>query len=114
MLLVAATASPETRVGLSIAGTVAVFAMCAVLAIWQGYLLIRWGQTLGKRLVKIRIVREEDGGLPGFGRVIGVRVIVNGILAVWMAYALIDVLFIFGNSRRCIHDRIAGTKVVNA
>jgi uncharacterized RDD family membrane protein YckC len=26
--------------------------------------------------------------------------------------SLVDVVFIFGSERRCIHDRLAGTKVV--
>jgi hypothetical protein len=28
--------------------------------------------------------------------------------------ALVDVLFIFGPSKRCLHDLVAGTKVVEA
>jgi uncharacterized RDD family membrane protein YckC len=38
---------------------------------------------------------------------------VNSALAQFIPlYGLIDVLLIFGSERRCIHDYLAGTKVV--
>lgn len=33
-------------------------------AIFEGF----WGQTLGKMLMRIEVIREEDGGVPGLGR----------------------------------------------
>jgi hypothetical protein len=39
---------------------------------------------------------------------------VNGLLGVIPLYAIIDVLFIFGNARRCVHDYIADTIVIKA
>jgi uncharacterized RDD family membrane protein YckC len=86
--------------------------------VYQIRLLLREGQTLGKKMMKIRIVRYDDGTLPGAGRIIGLRAIVNGLLGniplFGAFYALADVLFIFGAERRCIHDYLAGTKVVEA
>ena len=40
------------------------------------------------------------------------RYIVNSLLGNIPFYTVLDVLLIFGNERRCIHDHLAGTKVV--
>jgi uncharacterized RDD family membrane protein YckC len=85
--------------------------------ITQAVLLTRRGQTLGKRWMKIRVVRL-DGSNPGFAWAVLVRSLVNTIAAGvpylgWL-YWLVDVLFIFRDDRRCIHDLMAGTQVVMA
>ena len=85
-----------------------------LLAVYTIHILIRDGQTLGKKAMKIRIVNYDDGGNPGFGRVIMLRGFVNSLLANIPFYALVDVLFIFGSEQRCVHDLIAKTKVVQA
>lgn len=85
-----------------------------LLGLYYMIILTRDGQTLGKKIMKIRIVRFDDGSNPGFGRVIGRRVFLNGLLGYIPFYALVDVLFIFGSQQRCVHDLIAGTKVVQA
>ncbi len=85
-----------------------------VIVVYQLSLLSREGQTLGKRAMNIRIVMYNDGSNPGFGRAVGLRVIVNGLLANIPFYAFVDILFTFGAERRCLHDYIAGTKVVEA
>lgn len=78
-------------------------------------LLLRHGQTIGKRIVGIRIVRP-DGRRVGAGRLIGLRYLLNGGLSlvpvVGVFYAVVDPLFIFGARRRCLHDLIADTIVV--
>lgn len=81
----------------------------------HGYLLVRHGQTIGKRLVGLRITRP-DGQAPGAGRLIGLRYgvgfLITAIPVAGNLYALVDVLFIFGGARRCLHDWMAGTIVV--
>jgi uncharacterized RDD family membrane protein YckC len=88
--------------------------MLAVI-IYQIYLLATRGQTLGKRWMKIRIVKL-DGSNPGFVGAVLLRGGVNGIISaipyLGGLYALIDALFIFRDDRRCIHDLIAGTRVI--
>jgi len=83
----------------------------------NGYLLATRGQTVGKMLLKIRIVRS-DGSPASFGRLVGLRFIVNTLLTlvpvVGGIYALVDALFIFRTQRRCVHDLIADTVVVQA
>jgi uncharacterized RDD family membrane protein YckC len=83
----------------------------------HGYFLKRNGQTVGKKLVGIRIA-DLQGELPAFGRLIGLRYLpislVTLIPAIGQLLPLVDVLFIFRSDRRCVHDLIAGTKVVKA
>lgn len=81
----------------------------------HGYLLATRGQTMGKALLKIRIVRS-DGSPASFGRIVGLRYLPTTIIApipfVGALYSLIDGLLIFRQSRRCLHDNIADTIVV--
>ena len=83
----------------------------------QGYPLAATGQTWGKRLLKLRIV-DLEGRKPEFWKMLGLRYGVGWIASLipvlGTLYALVDVLFIFREDQRCIHDHIAGTRVVVA
>jgi uncharacterized RDD family membrane protein YckC len=109
----------------------------------QAVLITRTGQSLGKRMLGLRIVRP-DGTLPGFARGVLLRswlfllpyAAVNLALPeLWFLFAdefgftpllmtlltylgyaaqAIDPLFILGGARRCLHDHVAGTDVVHA
>jgi len=99
--------------GLSVLiGFLGLLSVPAVLGI-QIYLLGTQGQTLGKRKVGIRIVKAGTGGKAGFVRNVLLRSVLNSILCVIPLYGIIDILFIFTSDRRCIHDIIAGTIVIN-
>lgn len=113
-VILAALAGGEENSGLT--GVALMISAIGILAlvVYQLYLLSRDGQTLGKKAVKVRIVRYDDGSNPGFGRAVGLRLFVNGFLSMIPGYSLVDLLFIFGAERRCLHDLIAGTKVVEA
>lgn len=72
------------------------------------------GQTLGKKLVGIRTV-TMDGEKAGFARMFFLRFLVaQGLLEMIPLWGLIDVLCIFGSEQRCLHDKIAGTQVLDA
>lgn len=103
----------------STAGAALVVASVLTLAlfVYQLWLLHRSGQTLGKKLLGIKIVRS-DGSRAGLGRIIGLRYLVPTLIGMipyvgWL-FSIIDPLFIFAEDRRCLHDRIADTIVVNA
>lgn len=81
--------------------------LLVLFVIFQIYLLASQGQTIGKSLLKIKIVRNDDESNPGFWRAVVLRNLISGVLG------LIDILFIFGAERRCLHDYIADTKVVD-
>ncbi len=107
------------ELGSGAAGGVLVFVglwLVAVLVI-NVVLLHKDGQTLGKKLMSIKIV-QVDGSRAGLGRTLGLRYIVNALPSVLPVigniYPLVDTLLIFRQDRRCIHDHIAGTIVVNA
>jgi len=73
------------------------------------------GQSIGKRLVGIKIVRT-DGSRASLARIFLLRNVVNAapnlLPYVGWLYQLIDPLFIYQDSRQCLHDRIADTIVV--
>ena len=71
------------------------------------------GQTIGKKLTGIKVVRS-DGSRVSFSRIFWLRNVVNAIISVIPFYGLVEVLFIFGESRQCLHDRMADTIVIRA
>jgi uncharacterized RDD family membrane protein YckC len=89
-----------------------------ILAAVQITLLSTSGQTVGKKMVGVRIVQFKDGSNPGFVGAVLLRNFVPGMIAsipcLGGIFSLVDILFIFGEERRCIHDLIASTKVVEA
>lgn len=83
----------------------------------HGVLLVRHGQTWGKRWLGLRIVRS-DGSRASAGRVLGLRYGIGFVLApvpgLGVVFGLLDALLIFRASHQCLHDTIADTIVVRA
>jgi uncharacterized RDD family membrane protein YckC len=73
----------------------------------------RNGQSIAKNMLSIKVVRS-DGSPASLGRLIWLRNVVNWLISIIPLYGLIDSLFIFGESRQCLHDKIADTIVVRA
>jgi len=71
------------------------------------------GQSIAKKIIGIKVVRS-DGSPVSLGRLILLRNVVNMALGFIPVYAMIDALFIFSESRQCLHDKIADTIVINA
>jgi len=79
---------------------------------YQIYLITQIGQTIGKRMMHIKVVRS-DGSPVDLGRLILLRNVVPWIINSFCGFfSLIDALFIFGAERRTLHDLMADTKVV--
>ena len=82
-------------------------------------LIVQWnfiasrGQSLGKMLLGMKIV-DRQGGNPGFIAGVILRNWLRAALAFVPFFSLIDAVVIFGESRRCLHDYLAGTHVVEA
>lgn len=80
-------------------------------------LVARNGQTIAKKLIGIRVARP-DGTRASLGRIFWLRNVVVFVISViplvGAIFVLVDILMIFGEERRCLHDRIADTIVVNA
>ena len=85
------------------------------IAIYQWTLIARTGQSLGKKWTGIRIERI-DGSRITFGTGVVLRNWVPKVMGAFpylgMLFHLFDCLFIFREDRRCLHDLIAGTRVV--
>jgi uncharacterized RDD family membrane protein YckC len=82
----------------------------------QLWLLTARGQTLGKMLFDIRVVRVRDKLNGGFIANVLLRVMAVALLGMipylGALFAVADLLFIFRSDRRCLHDLIAGTFVI--
>ena len=84
---------------------------------FNAFLLQYHGQTIGKRLLSIRI-RRIDGQSASLARLIVVRYalfVALGLIPLigwWLAF--LDAIWIFRADRRCIHDLLAGTVVLEA
>ena len=80
----------------------------------QGKLLIRDGQTIGKKIIGIKIINAYTLGKVKWFNIIFIRWIFFEILSV-LPYGTIivltDALFIFRKNRKCIHDMLSGTVV---
>lgn len=81
------------------------------------YLVHQNGQTIGKKILGIKVVRT-DYSRASLARIFWLRNVVNAIPGaipfVGNIYGLVDHLFIFGDRRQCVHDKIADTLVVKA
>ena len=84
----------------------------------NGYLLAKHGQTIGKKIVGTRIVSVENNQILPFGKLLLLRYVpvwvVSYIPVIGAIAGLVNPLFIFREDRRCVHDLIAGTRVINA
>lgn len=83
----------------------------------HGYFLKQNGQTIGKKIMGIKIT-GLDNEVPSLSKILFARYLpislVTLIPVAGNFLPLVDSLFIFRSDRRCIHDLIAGTKVVQA
>jgi len=108
--------SSDTPVALIIGGVVSLAGALGLVG-YTIHLVIRNGQTIGKRALGIRVVRL-DGSPIGLGRSFWLRNFVPGLLGAVPFFgaivSLVDILMIFGEDRRCLHDKIADTKVIRA
>jgi uncharacterized RDD family membrane protein YckC len=67
--------------------------------------------------VKTKIV-DLSGNIPHFEKLLVLRYLVLGLVTqipiIGSLAGLVNALFIFGKERRCVHDYMAGTRVVEA
>ena len=105
--------------GLMPLGTTLLWAVIGfvVFALIQGYPLHTTGQTWGKKLVSVKIV-DLQGNKPSLTDLLLKRYLPTNAIAnipcVGMLYVLVDSLMIFRQDQRCLHDLIAGTRVIRA
>jgi uncharacterized RDD family membrane protein YckC len=87
----------------------------AIYGVLNGWMLHRRGQTIGKWILGIRIMRTDHRPVS-FARLFLLRELVTGMFQAlpWIGGGVrfIDVVFILGSDRQCLHDMLADTKVV--
>jgi uncharacterized RDD family membrane protein YckC len=109
-LLVLVADQPNEALGIALCG-LGLFVVGGV----QAYLVATTGQSIAKRGLRTKIVKQ-DGSLPGFVHGVLLRswlTLAIGMLpGVGSFFHLVDALMVFRADRRCLHDLIAGTIVI--
>ena len=100
---------------LGFGGAVLVF---LIFLIYEPALIATRGQTVGKMMMGIKVVRAEDGGLPGWGKAIG-RWILPGLVflipfAGWFLHMLVYLSLVWDDRRQGWHDKMGTTVVITA
>jgi uncharacterized RDD family membrane protein YckC len=89
----------------------------SIFLILNGSFLANYGQTIGKRVMKIKIVDMEGNNL-GLIKLYSLRYLTFSLFSqipvAGGLISLVNILFIFGKERKCLHDRLAGTQVIQA
>ncbi len=74
------------------------------------------GQSIGKLITGIQIVRSADGSKAGFLKAVLLRwflfAIIESIRFIGPVMMFANILLIFRKDRRCMHDLVADTKVI--
>lgn len=109
----------ESKENTVLLGTiVAIYGLYAlILMIVNMVMFYPTGQTIGTRVLQIRIA-SRNGQRADLARIVFLRVLpmslVRQIPYIGLLISLSDPLFIFQASRRCLHDLIADTVVMQA
>ena len=96
--------------------TIYLFTVYSLLISIQVYLLIKSGQTIGKKILKIRISQFQNPNEPAsFFKIIILRFVINSLVyfipIVGLIYLALDHGLALFKPHRCIHDYLAGTVV---
>lgn len=92
------------------------FISTAIFLVIHGKFMVQDGQTLGKKLFNIKIVTisGQHASIPVLAKRYGFYWVIPQIPAIGPLINLVNILFIFGKSKRCLHDYVGGTKVITA
>ena len=110
------TADEETTGLVFFFGVMALMTVTGLL--YEVVMIATRGQTLGKMMTSIKVVRADNGLLPGWGKSIG-RWIIPVVLAFvpvvgWLLSLLVYLSLLWDSARQGWHDKAAGTLVVKA
>lgn len=92
----------------------AVFVLTLVLLfLYQAVSVAKWGATLGKKAMKLRVVRVTNGGRVGWPRAI-TRAGIGLLFGVIPCVSLLDAAWLLWDkpNRQALHDKVAGTIVI--
>lgn len=84
----------------------------------QVYFLLTRSQSLGKMALKIVIWKADGSGRAPFFDLFFKRelfvFLLGKIPVLGLIFSLVNPLFIYRKDRRCVHDLMAGTKVIKS
>lgn len=101
--------------GTAVLGYVLTMAIAGVLPMTiYAIMVTKSGQTPGKKLCKVRIVRADNKQLPGFVKGVVVRSWLGQVVYMIPLVGLVGVSLIFGAKRQTLCDMMAGTIVVES
>ncbi|QEG21823.1 RDD family protein [Mariniblastus fucicola] len=90
--------------------------LTAAFFLLNGYLLAKQGQTIGKLAMKTRILGDDNQLVP-LGRLFLMRYLwlwlITIIPVIGGLIGLVNAVSIFGADRKCLHDKVASTKVIS-
>ncbi|GLZ78697.1 hypothetical protein Afil01_35040 [Actinorhabdospora filicis] len=91
----------------------AVFVLSALATMaYDTILTVKWGATVGKRVLRLKIIQREDGATPGWGRM-AARSGFTVVLGLVPCVNWLDPLWVFLNpDKQALHDKVARTVVV--
>jgi uncharacterized RDD family membrane protein YckC len=102
----------QLRGGLLLLGIALIAVGALVGIILQCKHLATTGQTWGRRIVGIKVVRADNGQPIGWGRAIG-RTLLEGSISGWICY-LGFLWMLWDDNKQTWHDKIVGSIVVKA
>lgn len=116
LLLAAIMLSRLPNNALSILGIVGAIAVVLGVLVYQSASLAMRGQSIGKAMMRIRVITHSEATNPGFVKAVLLRwwlpSLIYTIPYLGWAFWIADCLCIFRQGRRCLHDRMADTIVV--
>ena len=87
-------------------------------ALYEVTLIAMRGQTLGKMALRVKVVRSDNGLVPGWGKSIGRAIIpMTAVLipvAGWIGALIVYVSLLWDDRRQGWHDKVAKTLVIQA
>ena len=94
----------------------AMYGVISALMVANVVLLTLRGQSIGKLLTGIQIVRAQDQSRAGFVKAVMLRwflfAVISSMQFIGLPLMLGDILLIFRSDRRCLHDLVADTMVI--
>ncbi|NYI06248.1 RDD family protein [Allostreptomyces psammosilenae] len=112
------TSDPDTATALAMGGLFGYTLLpYLVFFLYEGIMVSRSGQTLGKRWMGIRVARLQDGGVPGgagWGRT-AMYLLPGMVPYLGFVYGLLNPLWHLWDQpyRQCLHDKAVRTVVVS-
>ncbi|MDQ8935420.1 RDD family protein [Acinetobacter rudis] len=94
--------------------TIQIISFCTLLMfIVQAVFITKYGQSIGKKIMKIKIVDAQSNDKVGFLRVFAIRTFLFVlIISALPLFILFDLVFALNEKRQTLHDKLAKTKVI--